>query len=91
MPAIHHDVSQRALVQRLNRILKPDTLRRTRGQGRLAVWYIQSADGRVIESGLDPVELAREIGVLRAFEHLVTTPTARPLVPDGEPATAPMD
>jgi hypothetical protein len=69
-------VTLRAVIQRINRKLRADeqTLKVTRGarwRGDLGDYYIVNANrNHVVATGVDPVELGRELGVLRPWESV---------------------
>jgi hypothetical protein len=69
-------VSLRAIVQRLNRHLKPTeaTLKKARGRYALAqfgAYYILNWRCNTVEqSHVDPAALAREAGVLKPWEYV---------------------
>jgi hypothetical protein len=71
-------VTMRALTQRINRRLRPDeALKATRGNGRARMdrgdFYVISYDHNfVAATHVDPESYARELGVLHAWERVVS-------------------
>jgi hypothetical protein len=69
-------VTERALIQRINRVLRRDgrILKATRGEHSLrevGQYYILGFDRNAVRTlHVDIQELARELGVLRSFERL---------------------
>lgn len=76
-PAILIPLSLRALTQRIARHLAREgkTLRKTRAasaRDHVGDYFILSDNGGIIAHHVDLQQLARELGVLQAYEHLLT-------------------
>jgi hypothetical protein len=70
-------VTPRAVIQRINRKLKPDdrmlrTARSPRVEQDLGRYFIVNFNrNRIVEQHVDLEDLGRELGVLAAYEHVV--------------------
>ena len=64
-------ITMRALLQRINRSIKPGQIRKVRSdtQKEIGPYYI--VNGKKIRGNVDPEGIGREIGVLRDWEELV--------------------
>jgi hypothetical protein len=75
-------VTERALIQRINRVLRRDgrILKVTRAEQavrEVGQYYVLGLDRNAVRTlHVDIQELARELGVLRSFERLEETPRA---------------
>ena len=75
-PSISVPVSLRAVCQRLARALARDgrTLKKTRAapaRKEIGDYFIVNGGGEIIAHHVDLVQLARKIGVLQPYEHLL--------------------
>jgi hypothetical protein len=69
-------LTQRALTQRISRALARDgkTLRKTRAapaRDRVGDFFIINDNGGIVMHHVDLVQLARDLGVLQSYEHLI--------------------
>ncbi len=70
-------VSPKTLVQRINRALKPDEKQVNKSRGRMLrsrfgeYYMIRKDDSLLLDDHVNLVELARNLGVMQDFEHLV--------------------